>query len=148
MASTISLARVGVIVFAILIVVVVIHFCNNMTTETYPALRLSPTNTVLNTNPTTNSVPAYLNKPQIALPSSRTPAPSLPILYTQPNVVNLPSWLIKYVAADNLLHTDCIREIMADTIPRDRILPSSIEGGVYSVPCAAETSMPYKPWPF
>lgn len=148
--AIISPARVCVIVFSVLVAILALHFCATTTTsETFPVIRLSPTNMVIGTNPTTNSTPAYLVKPQLALPSARTPAPSLPIIYTQPSAVNLPSWLIKYVAADNLLHSDCIREIMADAIPRDRILPSSVDsGGSYSTPCASETSLPYHPWPF
>ena len=148
MLTTISFTRICVIVFAILVALTAVRFSNSTTAETFPALRLSPTNMVVDTNPTTNSVPAYLSKSQLVLPSSRTPAPSFPIILTQPDPVNLHSWQIKYVGGDNLLHDDCIREIMADTIPRERILPSSLQGGVYSVPCGAEMSLPYKPWPF
>lgn len=148
MPTMISLVRAGVIVFTLLVAVVAIHFCNSATIETFPALRVSATNATLNANPTTNSTPSHQNKPRVALPSSRTPAPSFPIILTQPDPVNLHSWQIKYIGADNLLRDDCIREIMANTIPRDRILPSSMGGGFYNTPCNAEMSLPYHPWPF
>jgi len=139
--------RIFMIGLVVVITLAIVQFCQVMpNAESY---RLSPTKSVLfGEPPTSNSIPTWAYKTEVALPNMRTPAPSLPIISTQPNPVNLHSWLIKYIGADDLLHTDCIREHQADLIPRDRILPSSLVGGKYSLECQAETSMPYKMWPF
>ena len=127
------------------------HNQRNQRNQRNMNIKLSPTYTVLNNQePTTNKITSSNREVDLSLPSIRAPDPSFPIIPTQPNPVNLHSWKIKYIGGDDLMHTDCIQEYMANEIPKNRILPSSfdITGSKFNTPCNAETSMPYKPWPF
>lgn len=147
MTSLNLLSRLGIIFTAGLVLVTVIRFFRGLEIEGY---RLSPTYKVLNgQGPTSYHAPAWYRPSNLALPSLRMPPPQLPIIPTQPNPVNLPSYLVKYINKDGVLHTDCIREYMLKEIPRDRIMPSSFNNhGAFANLCNAEDSIPYKQWPF
>ena len=149
-----QLTRIVLVALAVTLAIGVAKFCFRIEqkVEAYygGALRSTRREKVLfGQQPTSNRQnPPPSSKAKLSVPNVRMPEPSFPILVTQPSPVNLTSYEVKYVGADDEIHTDCIREIMAKEIPTGRILPSSLRDGAFKTMCDAEKSLPYKPWPF
>lgn len=144
------LIRVMLIALALTLALAVAKFSISAKDKVEAYYSPAPVSTVLQgQQPTSNYQRPPLSTAKVAMANIRTAEPSFPIVPTQPSPVNLHSYKITYVAADDELHTDCIRENMAKEIPMERILPSSVTAsGGFKTLCDAETAMPYKPWPF
>lgn len=152
--SQTQITRVLLIALVVTIVVGVARFCFNAkeNVEAYYSgnVKSSKIESVLfGQQPTSNAAVVQSTlKAQLSVPNTRTPEPSFPILITQPSPVNLLSYEVSYLGGDNEIHTDCLRENMAKEIPGSRIISGFLANGAFSKMCAAEASMPYKPWPF
>ena len=79
-----------------------------------------------------------------------TVAPSLPITSSAfATTADLAAYNVRYISANGLIREHCLKKVMADSIPTEKILPSSLDSqGNFKNVCAAQQSVEYKPWPF
>lgn len=76
--------------------------------------------------------------------------PSLPIT-SSPYAVspNLTAYMVRYVAADRNIRDHCMRLDMAESIPSENVMSSSVNpDGTFKTRCPSNTQLPYKIWPF
>ncbi len=91
---------------------------------------------------TTSNNPPWARKKH-PLPNQRS-SEMLPIIYGQPSSPNLVAYQIMYLDENGQVQTDCLLEVVANQIPRNRIFASSLTpSGAYRSLCPAENAMSY-----
>lgn len=83
------------------------------------------------------------------VPAFATLAPSLPItsssFATDPN---LAAFSVRYISAEGTIEEHCLKKVMADSIPSENVMGSSLDDGQFRNLCPAQETLDYKPWPF
>ena len=83
------------------------------------------------------------------VPAFGTAPPSLPITSaTYARSAELGAFLVRYVSANHTIENHCLLQNMANTIPTENIMPSSLKHGVFATPCPEQDALEYRPWPF
>ena len=82
------------------------------------------------------------------LPTFKVPPPSFAIIPQQPGDAKQPSYMVKFVDKDLNIKTECLKYQMANSIPGENIMPSSLSSGEFRLSCPPQNSLDYKPWPF
>ena len=84
------------------------------------------------------------------VPGDQTARSSFPITSSyQPSDAKLPSYYVKYLAANGSIEKNCLKKYMADQIPHENILPSSLNlDGEFKDICPAQENADFRMWPF
>lgn len=88
---------------------------------------------------------------QPSAPHMRQKKPAFPIIAgtgyaTHPN---LQSYMVKYLNSSGSISHDCIVEKMAKLIPKENILPSTMDvNGKFLRICPSNESLAFRMWPF
>lgn len=88
--------------------------------------------------PDKHPVPTGIAKPSLPITSSS--------FATDPE---LSAFTVRYISAHSRIEEHCLKRVMADSIPSENVLASSLDGhGNFTNLCPAQESIDYKPWPF
>ncbi len=97
----------------------------------------------------TTNRPRHAPGVELAVADDSEPEPAFPLVPTQPSSPHLPSYRVKYLNAQDIVREECLKENMAETIPQERIFPSSVDAaGQFTNRCNSEESRPFRPYPF